>query len=36
VLLTLKLERSDGTTHLLFDPIELLKRRAAPSAASAG
>jgi hypothetical protein len=29
VLLTLKLERSDGTTHLLFEPIELLERLAA-------
>src|SRR4029453_17166412 len=26
VLLTLKAEWSDGTTHLLFDPIELLER----------
>jgi Putative transposase len=29
VLLTLKAERSDGTTHLLFEPIELLERLAA-------
>src|SRR5262249_17777928 len=29
VLLTLKAEWSDGTTHLLFEPIELLERLAA-------
>jgi len=29
VLLTLKTEWSDGTTHLLFEPIELLERLAA-------
>jgi hypothetical protein len=29
VLLTLKTEWSDGTTHLVFDPIELLERLAA-------
>jgi hypothetical protein len=29
VLLTLKAERSDGTTHLLFEPVELLERLAA-------
>jgi hypothetical protein len=26
VLLTLKAEWSDGTTHLLFEPIELLEK----------
>ena len=29
MLLTLKAEWSDGTTHLLFEPIELLERLAA-------
>jgi len=29
VLLTLKTEWSDGTTHLWFEPIELLERLAA-------
>src|SRR5215469_9436995 len=29
VLLTLKAEWNDGTTHLLFEPIELLERLAA-------
>src|SRR5262249_44693097 len=29
VLLTLKAEWSDGTTHLVFEPIELLERLAA-------
>jgi putative transposase len=29
LLLTLKAEWSDGTTHLLFEPVELLERLAA-------
>jgi hypothetical protein len=38
VLLTLKAEWSDGTTHLLLEPIELLERLAAltPRPAAAG